>query len=374
MQVGCTKKLLDYLGCEVSAVDETVDPIFSFTANLITVNRRKCITVTNDASGCGFVVYGVTAKDKTRVRELIVKGFEAMLRSERFSQAVITRCLQDRGEVMLTKPSNRSAIAKSNRFCERIARYGPWFDEEDLFQSKLLPSFNEDIVKIDGNYLFSYKTLQKKLQERYTESLFDYTAFQLDVCLPLENAVCRRRVTVPADINFNQLHHVIQKLFEWQNYHLHEFALEVDDRGYPTERVVMCENDDAADFFEGKSKTYVETELLLSDVFPKTDSIGYMYDFGDSWEHEIRLVNTLLHCNLPHPVCEECEGPAPPEDCGGVYGFMELQEALADTKHPHHKDAKEWIGGTAIHNRPLEWINGSLKSALRTFDLQEDYE
>jgi hypothetical protein len=32
----------------------------------------------------------------------------------------------------------------------------------------------------------------------------------------------------------------------------------------------------------------------------------------------------------------------PPEDCGGIPGFYELLEALADPKHPNHADAKQW--------------------------------
>jgi hypothetical protein len=36
------------------------------------------------------------------------------------------------------------------------------------------------------------------------------------------------------------------------------------------------------------------------------------------------------------------ERNGPPEDCGGIPGFYELLEVLADPKHPNHAGAKEW--------------------------------
>lgn len=375
MQVGCTKKLLEYLSCEIGEVDTQLDSLFSFTANLITVNRRKCIVVTNDASGCGFMIYGVTAKDKKRARELILQGLEHMLRSEHLSEALIAHYLQDCGDVLLTKTANRSAIAKNNRFAERVLFYDLYWDDEDMFQSRLLIYINDDIVKIDGDLAFSYETLHRRLQEQYTEPLFDYTAFQLDISLQLGESVCRRRVTVPSDITFGHFHRIIQALFEWENGHLHEFILKTDKNGCPTERIIMREDEDMADFFADKCTTYNENELCLCEVFPKTKVITYVYDFGDGWEHVIQLEKTILHCHLPNPVCDESEGAAPPEDCGGPYGFEMLKEALSDRRHPDHKEMAEWYGYSEIQNTPIAQINNRLKFVARDFNQwDDDYE
>ena len=36
--------------------------------------------------------------------------------------------------------------------------------------------------------------------------------------------------------------------------------------------------------------------------------------------------------------------PAPPEDCGGPWGYADLKEALADPGHEDHDDMLEWLG------------------------------
>ena len=34
----------------------------------------------------------------------------------------------------------------------------------------------------------------------------------------------------------------------------------------------------------------------------------------------------------------------PPEDCGGIWGYSDLLEILADPAHKEHEDRLEWLG------------------------------
>jgi hypothetical protein len=77
-------------------------------------------------------------------------------------------------------------------------------------------------------------------------------------------------------------------------------------------------------------------KVRLRDVLkPRRTVTDYMYDFGDSWEH--RLTVTGIFAGTPgvsYPRYIGGERSGPPEDCGGIPGFYEVLEALADRSHP----------------------------------------
>ena len=67
-----------------------------------------------------------------------------------------------------------------------------------------------------------------------------------------------------------------------------------------------------------------------------------------------------------HPVCLKAAGACPPEDFGGIWCYQEFIEALADKKHPEHREAKErledWLDGEFDPNAyDIEDVNRQLK-------------
>jgi hypothetical protein len=70
--------------------------------------------------------------------------------------------------------------------------------------------------------------------------------------------------------------------------------------------------------------------------------INYIYDFGDNWQHEIELKKILPGKTL-YPTLIGGKGLAPYEDCGGIWGFYNLIEAVNNPKHPEHEDMRDWL-------------------------------
>ena len=86
--------------------------------------------------------------------------------------------------------------------------------------------------------------------------------------------------------------------------------------------------------------------MHLRDVLkPRKTVIGYTYDFGDGWEHRLTVTDVRAgQRDVSYPRYIGGERNGPPEDCGGIPGFYELLEAIADRTHPSHAHLKEWAG------------------------------
>lgn len=127
-----------------------------------------------------------------------------------------------------------------------------------------------------------------------------------------------------------QLHHLIQATFGWEDYHMWSFEA-------GRERYGVADRD--LGIRSAASKR-------LGDVAPIVGSrLGYTYDFGDNWEHDI-LVEAVetAEPGTAYPRCLTGRRACPPEDCGGVWGYDYLIEILADPNHDEHEERLEWLG------------------------------
>lgn len=73
----------------------------------------------------------------------------------------------------------------------------------------------------------------------------------------------------------------------------------------------------------------------------------YLYDFGDSWEHEVKLRAKIDHADSFQRRLLAGERAGPMEDCGGVSGYERFAEFVQTGKDPYGEDAEElseWVG------------------------------
>ncbi|MGC8529715.1 MAG: plasmid pRiA4b ORF-3 family protein [Leptospirillia bacterium] len=140
-----------------------------------------------------------------------------------------------------------------------------------------------------------------------------------------------RRFLVPEGISLSDLHDVIQEVMGWWNSHLHEFR-------FKGRRYGVCdpELDMEGVIDEG---TVTIKDLGLS---PR-GKIVYEYDFGDGWEHELLLEKILPAEGRMSPVCLKGARSCPPEDCGGAWGYENLQKILKDPEDEEYASWKEWL-------------------------------
>ncbi len=149
-----------------------------------------------------------------------------------------------------------------------------------------------------------------------------------------------RRIEIPAEFTFHDLHHAIQEAFGWWDYHLYMF--EKNPFGNDWAVRIPGENDD-----EIGNEVIDARETLVFDFLMKTHltKFVYVYDFGDSWVHDITLEDMDPKRTLSHPLCHDGKGATPHEDCGGIYGYEGMKKLFEED--PDSKDAREykvWMG------------------------------
>ena len=142
-----------------------------------------------------------------------------------------------------------------------------------------------------------------------------------------------RRVAIPGQISLFKFHQLLQVIMGWENYHLHQFIIGGKYYGEP----------DPDDVHEVKRD---KNALLYAVVREEGMHLLYEYDFGDGWQHDI-TVERIEHLEEPDWVVPRCLDGAracPPEDCGGIWGYSHLLEALQNPKHPEHQSFRQWVG------------------------------
>jgi hypothetical protein len=165
-----------------------------------------------------------------------------------------------------------------------------------------------------------------------------------------------REVEVPTSITLKD---IIQVVMGWLDYHLWEFTMGKQRYGLPMKDDWRTEPCIAA------------SNVRLRDVLKQRKTIiDYIYDFGDGWEHRTDVRPGQPGVSYPRYIGGETSGP--PEDCGGIPGFYDLLEAIANPTHPSHAHLKEWAGDfdpDTFDEPPIKYALGRIanrRNAART--------
>ncbi|MBN1545282.1 MAG: plasmid pRiA4b ORF-3 family protein [Syntrophaceae bacterium] len=159
------------------------------------------------------------------------------------------------------------------------------------------------------------------------------STYQFKITLRGSSPPIWRRFIVPDSITLPKMHQVIQIVMGWTDSHLHEFVVGgvsfgVPDPDYPS---------------SPRNEARVRINQLL---YNEKEKLLYLYDFGDGWEHLMTLEKIVIGDSASSkPRCLAGKRACPPEDCGGIYGYYALLEAIKDTDHPEHESMIEWVDG-----------------------------
>ncbi|MBK8026619.1 MAG: Uma2 family endonuclease [Chloroflexi bacterium] len=144
-----------------------------------------------------------------------------------------------------------------------------------------------------------------------------------------------RRLLVSGDTDLLHLHMFIQVAMPWENYHLFSFTAGGIEYSVPNPAV-------------GPNPLRVRDlrAVTLKDVVKSTGQrLDYLYDFGDTWKHTIKVeeIRTTFSSDVL-PSCTKGKRNGPPEDCGGVWGYQMLLDALRNPDRGESREQLEWLG------------------------------
>lgn len=148
-----------------------------------------------------------------------------------------------------------------------------------------------------------------------------------------------RVLQVPSEMSVEDFAVNIQIAMGWTYSHLYGFTIE--DREYwNSEFMENVEDDD---------NVYPYDDMLVEDLLAFEKPVTFIYDFGDTWRHSVKLIHTEEYAKGERKCAKILDGArcCPPEDVGGIYGFKEMLDILK--RKPHSEEAQSyltWLGGT----------------------------
>ncbi len=159
--------------------------------------------------------------------------------------------------------------------------------------------------------------------------------YQFKITLKGSKPPIWRRIQVPENYSFWDLHVAIQDAMGWEDCHLHEFQIYSPRRSQDVE-IGLPEGNEYLKSYKEKINEYFGE---------KYTSALYWYDFGDDWYHTLKMEKIQpADEQQSYPVCLAGKMACPPEDCGGLWGYYSMLEVLDDPDNEEYEDVMEWLG------------------------------
>lgn len=363
MQICCTKDLQQELGIKAEAGFEEND-LFCWSAHIITINRKKAVVAVNDSNRFGFVLFGLKAKEFKNLKEHLLQGIKKCLADEKIKEDVIEEYLKAAGGLAFSKTRGPKYVSRLNKAVEFLKVFGDRLQPDKIYQTDISAHMNDDLVKIDkqSDYEHPHDLLIRDMEQFAGGNIICCKAVNLRIKLKLGRHDAWRRIITPIDITFNELHYIIQTAFNWKDRQLYNFN--VFDKSGKCLATLISKHEEIYDTYT-KGNLLLDEEVRLSEYADKNLKIVYCYDYGANWKHEIIVENTISDYDKNYPVCLMGEGNTPPEDVGGIFGYVEFLKIISSPKHEKYRGVYNWSQSQGYREFDIELINRRLKNILR---------
>ncbi|MGL5549106.1 MAG: plasmid pRiA4b ORF-3 family protein [Culicoidibacterales bacterium] len=350
MQICCTQKVLKVL--KVKPIEVYDADFFCWSVNVDTIGRQQLFWFSNDATRISFALYDLNPRDIETFTEIVYQAMSKTFELYGYTPEQIQQYFELAGEVAFTKTRGPRNVGRLNAVMNDFIAMELPINTAEMYQYTFVEKMNQMIVKFDKTHAVPTEQLTHFFNRLATgESLnLDGTmigqlpgdlrnakvannmryqgnvmekrdAFDLIVQLQLGFEQPVRRIIVPTDKTFADLHLIIQAAYFWENRHEYQFEIETGKNNYH----VVMQDAEGAQGVKKNVEYKIDKQTKLSELLAPNMRFTYTYDLNDEWEHSIyvrRLDQTA------YPVCLLGSGARPPEGIGGVSGYNFLIEML----------------------------------------------
>jgi hypothetical protein len=364
--IRCTSKVTQLL--KLGRLPDTPQDDDDWYVNVATVARRRVVLAVHADTLFPIVAVGASTKDLRDLPAWLACEIEAALRDEGLGEHQLGSLAAE--HAVLARTSSRKVLGHLTQLAfdveYAVTSAGGW-DREDL--DELNRGLRRHLRSRDKGYFIPLEAARERTVNPRHEALLaqfkaglvgtspeelrslatvllsaagavnarsaaqepsDVTVLQLSASLDDAGPMITRTLEVPADLDLERFHRLLQRAFGWEDYHLYRYARggSVWDR---ESQLFLCDLDIQESEGHG---TPVRQAKLAQLLTTPGDQLHYLYDYGDSWHVTITLDSVTTG---PRDVARIIggTGTAPPEDVGGIDTWNEVRDQLPGSHVPH---------------------------------------
>lgn len=164
--IHCTQKLLKELGnppLQSSDTAPDTDGLGNWYANLLRIDRRKCILFANEKTLYSFLIPNVLKKNIRNIQEEFLVNLNFNLQAEGFALDVINKVMQEYQEIGFAKTASKKILGSMNQLA---FEYEVLIEMKEGLENLKVLEMNRDINRtiLKGiKYLHPIEALQELL-------------------------------------------------------------------------------------------------------------------------------------------------------------------------------------------------------------------
>ncbi|MBT2732896.1 site-specific integrase [Carnobacterium sp. ISL-102] len=175
MIIGATKKAQPLFSALPSIEDKEygkqfaqINPLFSWHANYINVNRKKVIILLNDLTYTPIILQDINAQKKKKLPEIIPEAIRIAFKIAGISTKKIDEYLKLAGDIQVTTTSNRSVMGSINLMADEIRDFRTIITNETI-NNELMISYSDYLhTKL---FKQGYRSSVEALREAFNKPL-----------------------------------------------------------------------------------------------------------------------------------------------------------------------------------------------------------